>query len=668
MNTKTSFMQDNFKRRKSFNPFRLSYGLLALILMGWFSVFTMAAQELKQDYPIKPIPFTKVHINDNFWQPRLEINREVTIPYTFEKSEETGRINNFERAGGLEEGEFEGTFFNDSDVYKIIEGASYSLQVHPDEKLKKYLDDLIFKIAAAQEDDGYLYTNRTIDPSKAADKAGNERWTDLGTYHELYNVGHLYEAAVAYYEATGERNLLNVAIKNADLVTSVFGPGKNMGVPGHEEIEIGLVKLYRVTGEEKYLDLAKFFIDQRGNAEGHKLYGTYSQDQEPFVQQEKAVGHAVRAGYLYSGVADVAAITGTHEYDRPLNEIWDNIVGTKMYLTGGIGAEPEYEGFGPDYDLPNSTAYTETCAAVSMMFWNHRLFLLEGDVKYMDVFERILYNGFLAGVSLQGDTFFYSNPLERDVIPNQEGTGRSPWFNTSCCPVNVVRVMPSVPGYIYAVKEDVVYVNLFMGNEAELDVNGEKLMINQKTNYPWDGAVKFTFNNKSGATAELKIRVPGWVRGEVLPGNLYSYVDNKNLDVNLSVNGKKQKVTISNGYITLDKKAWKKGDSIELNFEMEVRKVIANNKVTADKGKIAIERGPLVYCAEEVDNADGVLGMELPKQGVLNYSFDKNLLGGIGEIKGKAKLGSKTKSFTAIPYFAWAHRGMGEMAVWINSK
>ena len=451
-------------------------------------------KSLAQDYPIKPVAFTQVNITDNFWAPRLETNRKVTIPYNFQKCEETGRIRNFAIAGGLEEGEFEGIYFNDSDVFKVIEGASYSLHVHDDPELKAYLDDLIAKIAAAQEDDGYLYTNRTIDPSKAADGGGVERWTSLQVHHELYNVGHMYEAAVAHYQATGERSLLDVAIKNADLIDKVFGPGKNMGVPGHQEIEIGLVKLYRVTGAQKYLDLAKFFVDQRGNTEGYDLAGgrnagRYMQDHKPLAQQEEAVGHSVRAGYFYSGATDVAALTGETAYDQALDKIWKDIVHQKIYLTGGIGAERQHEGFGPDYELPNGTAYTETCAAIALMLWNHRMFLRSGEVKYMDVFERTLYNGFLAGISFEGNTFFYPNPLEVDGVTkfNQGVCGRSPWFDCSCCPVNVVRILPSLPGYIYSTKGQEVFVNLYIGNEAEFAIGEQTLKLSQSTNYPWDG-------------------------------------------------------------------------------------------------------------------------------------------------------------------------------------
>jgi DUF1680 family protein len=657
--------------------------LLNIILLITIGIAHTKAQSIK-DYPFSPIPFTSVSINDEFWGPRIKTNREVTIPDTFKKSEETGRIKNFAVAGGLEKGEFEGIFYNDSDVFKIIEGASYSLNVNPDPKLKKYVDSVIFKIAAAQEEDGYLYTNRTIDPSSVhkdgipgedlSDQmlTGKERWSYLIHNHELYNVGHMYEAAVANYLATGDKVLLKVAIKNANLIDSVFGPNKNMGVPGHEEIEIGLVKLYRVTGEKKYLDLAKFFVDQRGNSEGHKLYGPYHQDHKPFVEQRKAVGHSVRAGYLYAGASDLAALTGSNEYNESLFSIWNDIVEHKTYLTGGIGSEPHIEGFGPDYQLPNKTAYTETCAAISMMLWNHRLFLLTGDVKYMDVFERTLYNGFLPGISLEGDTYFYPNPLESDGIYkfNHGMIKRSPWFDTSCCPVNIVRVLPSLSGYIYSTKGRDIFINLFIGNTSELDIDGKKIKLSQTTKYPWDGSVKLKIEEvDKDLSAGLKIRVPGWARNIVLPGNLYKYVDGKKSSIGLLINGKNQRVQIENGFIIIDKNYWKPGDTVEISFEMKVKKVISNKNVAANKGKIAFERGPLVYCAEQVDNPNGVLDLKLNLNDQFKYSFDEDLLEGIGKILGKAT-DSKNNivDFTAIPYFAWAHRDDGEMSVWLNLK
>ena len=451
---------------------------------------------------------------------------------------------------------------------------------------------------------------------------------------------------------------------------SVFGPGKNMGVPGHQEIEIGLVRLYRVTGNEDYLNLAKFFVHQRGNAEGHELFGEYSQDHKPFSEQENAVGHSVRAGYYYAGATDIAAITGTNEYDKPLDRIWESIVHRKIYLTGGIGAERGHEGFGPDYELPNATAYTETCAAIALMFWNHRMFLLKGDVKYMDVFERTLYNGFLSGVSFEGNTFFYPNPLEADGVTkfNQGVCGRSPWFDCSCCPVNVVRVLPSLPGYIYATKDEDVFVNLFIGNKSEFDVNGKQMAIQQTTNYPWDGKVDFTIDNTEAVPAQFKIRVPGWMRNEVMPGDLYSYVEEKNLQIKLSVNGTAQEAMVKDGYIVMKKQQWKKGDKFEVEFDMAVRKVVTNENVKANNGKIAFERGPIVYCAEAVDNPKGVFSLKASKFKELEYSYDSSLLNGVGKIIGRQKDGSKKTTFTAVPYYAWAHREIGEMAVWLNVK
>lgn len=442
-----------------------------------------------------------------------------------------------------------------------------------------------------------------------------------------------------------------------------------MGVPGHQEIEIGLVKLYRVTGEKKYLDLARFFVEQRGNAEGHQLFGDYCQDHKPFKDQEKAVGHAVRAGYFYAGATDIAALTGTQVYDTALDKIWRNIVEQKIYLTGGIGAEPSREGFGPDYELPNATAYTETCAAIALMFWNHRLFLLGGDVKYMDVFERTLYNGFLSGVSFEVNTFFYPNPLEFDGTFkfNRGVCERSPWFDCSCCPVNVVRVLPSLPGYIYATRGKEVFVNLFIGNSATFDLDWQKIAIEQKTNYPWDGKIQFKFTNKAHARAKLNIRVPGWARGEVMPGDLYQYLDTKNLDIQLSVNGVKKALNIKNGYIQLKEQDWKAGDIVEVVFEMAVRKVVAHEKVKANTGKTAFEYGPLVYCAKETDNAGGVLNMIIDQGENFKYEFDKTLFNGTGKIVGQPQ-GSEDDATTLVPYYSWAHRGLGEMAVWLNSN
>ncbi len=626
---------------------------------------------VRKDYPIRPIPFTKVKISDNFWSHRLETNRKVTIPYDFRKCEETGRIDNFAKAGGLMEGDFVGIRYNDSDVFKVIEGASYSLSLYPDEELENYLDELIAKIAAAQEEDGYLYTARTINPEKLPPRTGETRWSYLNHSHELYNVGHMYEAAVAYYQATGKRTLLDVAIKNADLIDSVFGPGKRHNPPGHQEIEIGLVKLYRVTGDERYLKLARFFLDQRGREIGRKLYtdlfpADYTQDHKPVIEQDEAVGHAVRAGYMYSAMADVAALTGDKNYLKAIDKIWKNVVSKKLYITGGIGARSDGEAFGDDYELPNLTAYNETCAAIANMMWNHRMFLLHGDAKYIDVLERTLYNGFLSGIALNGKEFFYPNPLQSCGTHQ-----RSPWFDCSCCPTNVVRFLPSLPGYIYAAGEDAIYVNLFIQGETEVDFKGQKIELKQKTKYPWDGKIAITVLPEKSAEFSLKIRIPGWAQNQPVPSDLYHYLTKTNEKPALMLNGEKIGYQVQKGYATITRK-WQSGDSLELILPMKIRKVLAHEKVEADRGKFALERGPIVFCAEEIDNSGDVLNFILPKNEDFNYEFNSELLHGIGMIKGKAiaahkingTIKKKEQSFTAIPYYAWAHRGKGKMTVW----
>ena len=498
-----------------------------LILVTWMAVLAHA-RAAEKDYPYTPVPFTAVQVHDGFWSPRMETNRVTTVWYDFQKCEETGRIDNFAKAGGLMPGEFRGIPFDDSDVYKVIEGAAYILAMQPDPKLDQYLDDLIAKIAAAQEPDGYLYTARRLfPPEKMPGMSGQTRWSNLNASHELYNVGHLYEAAVAHFQATGKRSLLDVALKNADFLCETFGPGKLQEPPGHEEIEMGLVKLYRTTGQEKYLQLAKFFIDIRGRAETHALRGAGQQDHQPVVEQTEAVGHAVRAGYLYSGVADVAAITGDAAYMQAIDRIWEDVVFRKLHLTGGLGASPGGEAFGKAYELPNSTAYLETCAAIANALWNHRMFLLHGDARYIDVLERVIYNGFLSGISLSGDRFFYPNPLETDGKQkfNHGSNERAPWFGCSCCPVNVVRFIPSIAGYIYATRDDALYVNLFVAGSTTAQVGGRTVKLTQETSYPWDGNVRIRMEPETAGAFALHVRIPGWSRGEVVPSDLYRFAD-----------------------------------------------------------------------------------------------------------------------------------------------
>jgi DUF1680 family protein len=605
------------------------------------------------------VPFTDVTVADEFWAPRMETNRKVTVAYDFEKCEQTGRIDNFAKAGGLMEGEFEGIYFNDSDLYKVIEGAAYSLKIHPDPELEEYVDGVIEKIAAAQWEDGYLYTFYSL-PEHQPEK----RWTDVQNKHELYCAGHFFEAAVAYYQTTGKRKILDVAISLADYIDSVFGPDKKHDVPGHEEIEIGLVKLYGVTGEIRYLALAKFFLDERGRAHGRELYGEYCQDHKPVVEQDAAVGHAVRAGYLYSGMADVASLTSDADYIKALDRIWQDVVSKKLYITGGIGARGGGESFGADYELPNATAYCETCAAIANAMWNHRMSLLHGDAKYIDVLERVIYNGFLSGISLTGDKFFYPNPLASDGDYQ-----RSPWFGCACCPTNIVRFMPSLPGYAYAQKADNVYVNLFVGGAAKIGLPGNTVLVRQRTNYPWDGDIKITIEPERTGKFAVCVRIPGWAQNKPVPSDLYHYLDTNVEEVSLKVNGDPAAVDIVKGYVPI-RRTWKKGDTIELNLPMPVRRVVAHPKVKDDIGRTAVERGPVVYCFEGADNPEGVANLILPTNAKLQSEYRGDLLGGIVTISGRGRIrqdGKKVEDIdvVAIPYYAWAHRGKNEMAVWM---
>jgi hypothetical protein len=622
-----------------------------------------------KDYPLTPVPFTAVQVQDAFWLPRLETNRKVTLKTDFKKCEETGRIDNFAKAGGLMAGEFKGMVYDDSDVFKVIEGASYSLAMHPDPELDKYLDGVLAKIAAAQEPDGYLYTARKLlAPEKMPAQSGKERWANEKDSHELYNAGHLYEAAVAHFQATGKKTLLDVATRNADLIRREFAPGKWQNPPGHEGIEIGLCKLYRATGDKKYLDLAKFLIDVRGRPETHRLYGPHYQDHQPVVEQDEAVGHAVRAGYLYCGMADVAALTGDESYLKAIDRIWENVAFKRLYLTGGIGASRGGEAFGKNYELPNKSAYNETCAAIANALWNYRMFLLHGEAKYLDVLERVIYNGFLAGVGLAGDTFFYPNPLASD-----KRYERSEWFDCACCPVNVVRFMPSIAGYVYAAKDKEVFVNLFIGGTGKVMLGQHGVKITQRTQYPWDGRIAMTIDPDVPGEFALNVRIPGWAQGRPVPGDLYIYMDRMLESVGLKVNGRDAALNLRNGFAAI-KRQWRQGDTVELYLPMPIRRVLAKEEVKEDAGLVALERGPLVYCLEGADN-EHVFSMVLPDEAKLVAERRDDLLGGITVIKGEAQLavkdedgniGTRPTGMLAIPYYAWCNRGPNEMNVWLD--
>jgi hypothetical protein len=639
------------------------------ILVSISFITGCGSKSIEDESHIKAVPFTSVKLTDQFWSPRIKTNHNVTIPIAIEQSTISGRIKNFEIAGGMKEGnKFCSEYpFDDSDIYKIIEAASYSMQFYPDEKLNLIIDSLIYKVSKAQEKDGYLYTIRTIQGDNSHDWIGSRWELEHILSHETYNLGHLFEAAVAHYQATGKRSLLDVAIKSADLLDNVYGWGKREDFTGHQEVELGLVKLYKVTGEKRYLDLAKFFLDVRGTVPGGD---EYNQSTVKVVDQTEAVGHAVRATYMYAAMADIAAEYEDESYNKANRAIWKDIVGTKTYVTGGIGASGGNEGFNGKYNLPNMSAYCETCASVGMIIWNYRMFLADGDAKYYDVLERTLYNAFLSGVSLNGDRFFYPNVLES---MGQHNRGR--WFGCACCPPNVARLLPSLPGYIYARSESTLYVNLFIDNTAKIELKEKEIELIQKTNYPLDGNVRIEVNPEKKEKFNLKIRIPGWSLNNAIPEDLYSFANQPSGSVKIKINGRNVKFKTENGYVNLTRN-WKKGDVITLELPMDIKVVKADEKVEADKNKVAISRGPLVYCAEWPDNNNGnVLSLMFDKNPELSSEFTSQLLNGVTVIKTKAKQVtrnidssynySEPVDITLIPYYSWNNRGAGEMMVWL---
>ena len=637
---------------------RLLLSTLALIALA-----TLVSCSKKEDhnYPYTPVAFTSVEVSDAFWGQRLKASREVTIPLAFSKCEETGRYQNFVEAALQMNSEenlgfrVAGLPFDDTDVYKTIEGASYLLQTYPDPALEAYIDSVLVIVAAAQEPDGYLYTARTRNPEHPHRWSGAERWVQIEDSHELYDLGHMIEGAIAHYRATGKRNFLDIAIRYADCVCREIGPGEGqqVRVPGHQIAEMALAKLYILTGDKKYLDEAKFFIDMRGH--GEKGAEAYRQSHVPVMEQDEAVGHAVRAEYFYSGIADIAALTGETAYIDVIDRIWDNMVGKKIYLTGGVGARRDGEAFGDAYELPNLTSYCETCAAVGNVYFNHRMFLLHGDSKYYDVLERSLYNGVISGVSLDGGTFFYPNPLESDGRHK-----RQDWFGCACCPSNICRFIPSVPGYVYAVKDNDLYVNLYMANTMHDSVKNGKVSLKMDTEYPWNGLVRLEVTEAPKKGFTLKLRIPGWVRDEVLPSDLYHYDDDVKLGYRVALNGEEIEAELQKGYFCIDRE-WKAGDVVTLEMDMEPRIVKANELVKDDEGRIAIERGPIVYCAEWPDNPDlKVREVVLGEKPELLVHKDADKLYGIDEIL------VKDSGLTLIPYYAWNHRGAGDMIVWMK--
>ena len=629
---------------------------LLLSVIGVASISLSAAAQTQ----IQEVPFPQVHLNDGFWSPRIEINRTVSIPSAFHECEVNGRFDNFAIAAGLMKGEHRGDFsFDDTDPYKVIEGASYSLAVHYDAKLDHYLDSVINIIAKAQEPDGYLTTCVTNKCTRLSGWWGTHKWEKINS-HELYNSGHLIESAVAHYRATGKKTFLNVAIKNADLVCKTFGPneGQIHRPGGHPIIEMALCKLYKVTGNKKYLEGAKYFVDETGRCTDGHHPSEYSQDHMPILQQQEIVGHAVRAGSLYSGVADVAALIGDKAYFEALKRIWENMSSKKLFITGGIGSRPQGEGFGPNYELYNHTAYCETCAAIANVYWNYRMFLATGESKYIDVCERALYNNVLSGVSLSGDKFFYDNVLESDGEHE-----RQKWFGCACCPGNITRFVASVPGYMYAQQGRDIYVNLYAQGKAKIG----KVELEQTTNYPWDGKISIKVAKGAGKFA-IKLRIPSWLKTSPTNNNLYAYADAAK-NYSISVNGHAL-YPENHDYFTITR-SWKKGDVIELNFPMDVRRIVANDNAEDDRGKVALERGPIVFCLEGSDQADGkVFNKYILNSANISAQYDANLLNGVMTLSGNAKElqqdGTvKDVKFRAIPYSTWNNRGAQQMEVWV---
>jgi DUF1680 family protein len=626
------------------------------LLLSALCLFTaVAVSAQKADYPIQQVNLNRVELTDNFWLPKIRKIQEKTIAYAFLKCEAEGRMENFVTAGDVIRGKAAPTAkargkmpFDDTDVYKAIEGAAYSLVSAPNPKLDSYLDSIIALIAYGQEPDGYLTTWRTIDPRTPPCswvKHGGGRWFDLGMSHELYNAGHLFEAASAHFWATGKRNFLDVALKNADLLVETFVTTPvvdlHLQVPGHQIVETGLIKLFQITGKEDYLKLAKQLLDNRGKNKTER--GDYSQDHKPVVEQDEVVGHAVRAVYMYAGMTDIAAIYGDEKYRAAVDKLWENMTSKKMYITGGLGARHRGEAFGDNYELPNLTAYAETCAAIGGVYWAERMFRLTGDARYVDALERMLYNGVISGISQSGTDFFYCNPLESDgkYKFNSGNLTRSAWFDCSCCPTNLIRFIPFIPNLIYATQGSSLYVNLFAANRAKILLENQTVNVEQKTSYPWNGKVDIAVSPEKTAEFTLKIRVPAWAQDR-FDSDLYRYTNKKQKPFSVAVNGKNTQSNLKNGYFEISR-TWKKGDKVSLDFPMEVRTVEAHPNVKDNAGKVAVEYGTLIYCWEKPEKESGVIPPFIDKTQALKYN-----------------------GLTLIPYYSWANRGVSEMKVWFD--
>ncbi len=643
--------------------------LAVLFLSKILNSQNLEAQNASQK--MQPVSFSMVEVQDNFWKPVINKVSTVTIPVCILQTEvKTPRIRNFEKVAAQKGEKHEGIYFDDSDVYKALEAIAYSLKNNPDKALEKKADEWIDKIAAAQLPDGYLNTYYTL---SGIDK----RWTDMEK-HEDYLAGHLIEAAVAYFNTTGKRKLLDVAIRVADNIDSTFRQKNRPWVSGHEEIELALVKLYKTTNNKKYLTLADWYLQQRGHGYGKGVIWDqwktpeYCQDKLSVKEQKDITGHAVRAMYLYTGSADVGAANNDNGYMNAMKSVWEDVVYRNMYITGGIGSSGSNEGFTVDYDLPNENAYCETCASVGMVLWNQRMNLLTGDAKYIDVLERSLYNGALDGLSLSGDHFFYGNPLA-----SNGNYSRSEWFGCACCPSNIARLVESVGDYIYAKTDDAVWVNLFVGSSTLVSLQNKKVKIIQTTKYPWDGEIQITVSPEKKMKFGLYVRIPGWAQNIPVPGDTYAYSDSVVSTFSLTVNGIAEKCKVLNGYALIDRQ-WKKDDKVTLSLPMPIRRVIANDLVKQDRYRVALQRGPLVYCFEHADNNGKVMNIVIPDETEFKSSFQADMLNGVIRIQAQApvlvlgkdgkSVSTEIRTVTAIPYYAWANRGEGQMQVWMPRK
>lgn len=647
-------------------------------------------EEVYTSRNLTPVHFNEVKFEDKFWLPRLKTQSEVLLPFALDKTKPA--VDNLKKTANFLKGvEDELPFthrYISSDLYKVMEGAAYLIMDNDDPILEKQMDEIIDIIAAAQTEDGYLYVAH-ISGVANEKKMGKEPYSLVRRSHELYNMGHMYEAAIAYYRATGKDKWLKVAEKNAQHINKIFfegDPDYNNGVPvnqapGHEEIELALTKLYRLTGNKLYLDMAKRFLDIRGvtyQPDGKGTQSpTYAQEHKPVKEQDEAVGHAVRAMYLYSGMADVDALTEESNYDSALNRIWHNIVDTKMAITGGVGAVRGIEGFGPAYVLPNKEAYNETCAAVGNVFFNYRMFLLHKDARFMDVAEVALYNNVLSGVNMEGNKFFYVNPLEADGITNfnHGKAGRSPWFGTACCPTNIARLIPQVSGLMYAHDQEILYVNLYAGSSTTIPLESGNISIKQKTNYPFDEDIIISVDPETEQQFTLKVRVPGWARGKFVPGDLYHYQNKNSLKWHIKINGKQMDLPLDKGYASINRK-WNAGDKVTLHLPMPVRFNTAIDSVKANAGRVAFTRGPLVYCAEGTDNKKSVQQyslLQIPDDSEIQLeNINEGILKGIVAVTVPLNVtdsnGDKQENLKLIPYYAWNNRGEESMIVWLPVK